>query len=55
MENGKIVRISDEMAELLKETAMKNDLSMRAVSKQFARRIKQDMKKDKKINMEIKF
>ncbi len=55
MENGKIVRISNEMADLLKETAKKGDISMRAVSKMFARQIKQDMKLNKKIKMEIKF
>jgi len=54
VKSGQTIRIDNELAELIRETAKKNEMNIREASKEIARVIKPKII-DKKIIKEIKF
>lgn len=55
MENGKIIRADKSFVELAKKMAKENDMSLRQITKEFAKMIKTKKINNGKIDREIKF
>lgn len=52
---GQTMRVDNELAEMIKDAAKKNDMGIREASKEVARIAKQKIGMDKKVMKEIKF